>query len=550
MTFITRHPRYDVHPGIDFNWNRKSWTHNVFRSYEVIFGRREGIRAESSVYYNSTTKKTVVAFHSFESVIAYTESYIRGMVPKKFPYKIWVPVMQTPQGFPMFASPFLFAIALDTSAYGGTASGSLTYSFTATGSNIFLHTGYLGHTASDTVIGVAWNTSETFTQLATSIKIANTRYTGSWGRANATSGTHNIVISASNSVWGATASYSGVSSSTPPDSSNSGGSTTTALTVSTTVVASNCWLIGVGGGAVSGPLTGGTGTTQRVQIDGQSTLFDSNGTVGTGSQSLQITGTSQGMDLIVSSIAPVSSSQNKDLTTTSSVSAVFVRSVAKTFNSTVATSGVVTRGLTKTLSSLTAVTASMTKQMSKILIGNITATGVMVALRAYLVTMTGTIVVTAEISKVRGVIMNATATISGVITKTVSLSKTLTGTVGTTGVLLKQMAQNLAGTISMQSIVAKTVEKIVSASITVTGSVDKLNARVLTATTQVTSTLLAGRAVVMNATLTVTASIQQLNARVLIATTEIIAKVSAPFWKVKYPSHGDGDDYEVKYPHE
>lgn len=308
MAFITRHPRYEVKPGINFEWNDKMWTHNIFRTYEMLFGRRFGIKAESSAYYNSETKKTMVAFHSLESVIAYAEAFVRGKIPRRFPYKIWIPVLQTPQGFPIFASPYIFAIALDTSADGGTSSSvSLTYAFTATGSNIFLHTGYLGHTTSDAVTAVTWNTTEVLTQMATSIKIANTRYTGTWGRANATSGTHNMVIAFSTgSVWAGTASYSGVSSSTPPDSTASNGGTTTALTVTTTVVASNCWLIGAGGGAVSGPLAGGTGTTQRQTIDGQSTLFDSNGTVGTGSQSLQETGSSQGMDMIVCSIAPFS----------------------------------------------------------------------------------------------------------------------------------------------------------------------------------------------------------------------------------------------------
>lgn len=90
-------------------------------------------------------------------------------------------------------------------------------------------------------------------------------------------------------LGGSSASYAGVSQSSPIDSNNTGTNASIAsFTLSTSVVASNCWAIM--SAEDSGSLSAGTGTTGRQpNTPNGCFLGDSNGIVGTGSQSLQAT---------------------------------------------------------------------------------------------------------------------------------------------------------------------------------------------------------------------------------------------------------------------
>lgn len=87
-------------------------------------------------------------------------------------------------------------------------------------------------------------------------------------------------------------SYSGTAN-TQPDSYNVGANNSSSLTVNTTVVASNCWLVGVWTGN-SGSLVAGTGATGRGSATantgeiGATRIYDSNGTVSTGSQGMTV----------------------------------------------------------------------------------------------------------------------------------------------------------------------------------------------------------------------------------------------------------------------
>ena len=140
---ITGKPRYSP----EIKWSSNSWTHNVFRVYEMIFGRKYGIRAElSSIPFEN---KTLYYCHSWESVFALTETKVRellkGLVPKIS--LVYVPQLQTTNGFnlPLSNSPYLFAIAFDavSSNDGGVATTN-TYSHTCTGSDLTLTTGAIG----------------------------------------------------------------------------------------------------------------------------------------------------------------------------------------------------------------------------------------------------------------------------------------------------------------------------------------------------------------------------------------------------------------------
>lgn len=134
---------------------------------------------------------------------------------------------------------------------------------------------------------------------------------------NPSTGAHNIVVSISGGtnrdIRLTASSYTGAAQSGVPDSSNTGTAgnpSSSPLTVATTVVASNCWLVG-GTFDDTFALAAGTGTNLVVASAGGGGTFnkfwDSNATVGTGSQSLQVTwsGTVHDTGMCVASMAPV-----------------------------------------------------------------------------------------------------------------------------------------------------------------------------------------------------------------------------------------------------
>jgi hypothetical protein len=198
------------------------------------------------------------------------------------------------------------AIAFDSSASGaGTSTSPLVFSHTCTGSNLILF------------VSIGWGansvTAVTYNGVALT-KIAGQAQTGVSGTdlyylINPATGANNVSISFSSSgLQAVSASYTGAKQSGQPDSFNVGNTTgATSLTVATTVVAANCWLVG-GFAASAGTIAAGTGTTQRQSIAGPSFIGDSNGTVATGSQSLQATDSSVNWAGIVASIAPAATS--------------------------------------------------------------------------------------------------------------------------------------------------------------------------------------------------------------------------------------------------
>lgn len=206
------------------------------------------------------------------------------------------------------------AIALDAASTisAQAATTSLTFSHTCTGANriLFVYAGNQQGTPS--ITGVTYN-GVAMTFIARTDSQSNER-TELWYLVAPATGANNVVISVSGSskIAGGAISYTGAAQTGQPDSSNVSPSPTsgTSVTVSTTVVASGCWLVGCG---VTGNATiaAGTGMTQRANRAGDGSFDttitgDSNGTVGTGSQSLQITnGASDSIGLVVASFAPV-----------------------------------------------------------------------------------------------------------------------------------------------------------------------------------------------------------------------------------------------------
>lgn len=301
LTSITKYPRYIP----EAEWSSNSWTHNAFRIYELIFGRRFGIKAEMSAW--SENGKTYYACHSWESVFALTETYIRDIfrVRKLVPFKIWVPILSTPQG-PIFASPYLFAIVFDAAAFDNTSNPTspATWSHTCTGSN--------GLIIIDTWQEVADTRTVTYNSVACNVAVANFTVAGSqngmYFLCAPTTGSNTCSVTfptAGDFMRPCSVSYSGVKLVTTPDSTGTGANTGTTHTVSTTVVAANCWLMS-SFSSNSNSITPGTGTTYRISgFNGLPAAMDSNGTVGIGSQSLVLSSsTSEAGGGIVASFAP------------------------------------------------------------------------------------------------------------------------------------------------------------------------------------------------------------------------------------------------------
>ena len=112
----------------DFKWRNDSWTHNVFRFYELVFWRRYGVRPELSGrrYQDENGNwRVVLACHTWESAISLMEIYVREFISlrKLLPFKIYIPMMMTGEGVPVFPSPYLFALALDTVSENISGSG-------------------------------------------------------------------------------------------------------------------------------------------------------------------------------------------------------------------------------------------------------------------------------------------------------------------------------------------------------------------------------------------------------------------------------------------
>ena len=110
------------------------------------------------------------------------------------------------------------------------------------------------------------------------------------------------------------ASYSGVNTASPIDSNSSNTSASaTTLTASTTVGGSNCWTVTTAMGGNGNNPSAGAGTTLRslIALDSFVGILDSNGTVGTGLQSLIANfSPAQAINMIIFSIAPAASASS------------------------------------------------------------------------------------------------------------------------------------------------------------------------------------------------------------------------------------------------
>lgn len=225
------------------------------------------------------------------------------------PFKIYLPMMVAPQGFRIPTSPYLFAIAFDTTGHtlaDNSTLATITWTHTVTGSNpLIVLCGYISTAPSPTAF--TYN-SVAGTETITPPGQGASWWTNVWLLGNCSTGLNTVSMTATTATddkGGVSMSYSGAQSSNTPDSVNKGNSASaTSLTVATNVIASNCWLVGF---FISGnnSLTFTTGTVRSSASNNVAPAGDSNATVGTGSQQLVFgTFAASACAGIVASIAP------------------------------------------------------------------------------------------------------------------------------------------------------------------------------------------------------------------------------------------------------
>lgn len=300
-------PREEVRAGVSFQWSKHSWTHNVFRTYELIFGRRKGARNEFS-YRAISKNEVVITFHTWEAFIAHV---IEGSVRRFLrTFKLGFRIVKVPQlalanGGTM-DSPYRYAMAFGTasSTYTGSGNPTITVALTLSGTNGMLMGMWsgAGNGAGDPFVSTTWNGTAMNSNTSTSAGGSSGIFARGVWLPSPANGSFNMVWTQSGgqyTLWPVGSFYTGASQSTPDDyqaQSTASGSGST-ITSTTTTATTGCWCVQFAG-AGNGTASAGTNLTLRTPAapfgGGSGSAGDSNGTVAGGSFSLTTGGLATG----------------------------------------------------------------------------------------------------------------------------------------------------------------------------------------------------------------------------------------------------------------
>lgn len=338
FSFITGKARYKP----EIEWSDVSWTHNVFRFYEMIFWRRYGIRAEASTraYKKDGIQYEERKFFTIEAFIAYAEGVVRKEISRliqkgrmfdrelmfTFRELFDAKLIYAPMGFShpgMDTSAYRFAIAFDATSKQSAANPStMTIAHTCTGSNLILFTSTIWFdstggapgtvTLNSVVYAGSGGTKDNHVESA-----AGTYKLQAWRVTGPSTGANNNVLTWSAAINDNAAiiacSYTGASQGTQPDNSQPNSSISgTSITTNITPVANDCMLIDMFGDVdtTGAPTAGGGQTERNTQTSGNGFLNAMSEKLlsggGGASQSMQYTknGVAGRLLHIVISIAP------------------------------------------------------------------------------------------------------------------------------------------------------------------------------------------------------------------------------------------------------
>lgn len=254
LHYFTGSPRYLP----EIKWSKESWTHNLFRVYELIFWRKVGIRAESSTNVTEENGKIItrVELFTFEAVCAHLETIIRNLFKTR-----WIDIklvdfrLALPTNTSQLRIPIVnFAIAHDADAVSASSATSpTTWSHTVTGSNPLIAIGFAAYGLSQaTVTAASYNSvSATKAQGNQNNAIGSFVESSVWLLGGAATGAHTvsatITLGTSPAGAGQSTSYSGAQSSSTKDASNGlTGTATGTQSFNVTTVSDNCWVYAVG----------------------------------------------------------------------------------------------------------------------------------------------------------------------------------------------------------------------------------------------------------------------------------------------------------------
>lgn len=280
LALLTGHDRYFP----EFEWCENSWTVNVFRAYEAVFGRRFGIRAEMAATVEPDGTVTYRCF-TLEASLALAEQMVRKFISsrKLAPFKIHIPILATRQGVPFFASPYLFAIAIDTGVTitnNWTGASTYTTSYTVTGSNPMIVASFESFSSTETQTSVTYNGVSLSLVGAVTLDSTSNFKNGGYFLPNCATGTHNVVHtkSSTGTGGGGIASYSGVATAATAEGATYGdhGATSNTISVAATSTSDNAWHIMFAASSGSTCTAGANTTLRNTTGTNLSTVSDSN----------------------------------------------------------------------------------------------------------------------------------------------------------------------------------------------------------------------------------------------------------------------------------
>lgn len=260
-------------------WSSKSWVHNTFRLFELIFWRQIGIRAESCSWTDGV--RTLYTFHSLEAFLAYVEGRVRGLIPKMRMVRVYLPLFAPATG-PLFGRPYLLAIALDTTSTGNTTTTETTASHVITGSDTILIMGIGDQDSLEANITGVTYAGVSLTKIDGQQTNTDPSWSHLYGKLSPTTGTNTASATrttASDALTICNASYTGVDQGTAigslPFGANAGSGTSGSATTST-AVPNNGWVTMVTYNRLQGEAAGAD-TVQRVNSGNHENLWDSDG---------------------------------------------------------------------------------------------------------------------------------------------------------------------------------------------------------------------------------------------------------------------------------
>lgn len=310
MMAITGRNRYIP----DVEWSDKSIVHNLFRRYELLFGRREGIRVEDSVAVSYLHDKRVLTheIYTIEALCAFVETWVRGKMPKLVFVRVPQLVFANPNYVQTPFAPFVpyinFAIAFDaaTAAVGGS------FSKTCTGSNLLLIAGVFHNTGDGTYTGNTYN-SVALTNLTSQQVGVGTQLVDIWYKVAPATGSNTFAYTGTDATPANYAvSYTGVKQTGFPDAQSSTNAiAASSVTTTLTTVADNCWAVAVVRSTSAGETNNSSAAATGRATGTGSNYWDSNGALTpAGGKTISYSGSVSSWGVTSASFAPVVATAN------------------------------------------------------------------------------------------------------------------------------------------------------------------------------------------------------------------------------------------------